>query len=54
MKRFQQALSEDGAYNSVGFTYPYESAEISYQYPKNLNGYKSLKRGKEITLIVGI
>lgn len=48
MKRFQQALSEDGAYNSVGFTYPYESAEISHQYPKNLNGYKSLKRESDV------
>ena len=46
MKRFQQALQQDGAYNSAGFQYQYEAMEKTNLYPQNPNGYESLQNGK--------
>ena len=38
MKRFQQALREDGAYNSVAFNYQYSTPE---QLPQNDPSYEA-------------
>lgn len=38
MKRFQQALREDGAYNSVAFNYQYSAPE---QHPQNDSSYEA-------------
>ena len=46
MKRFQQALQQDGAYNSAGFQYQYDAMEKTNLYPQNPNGYESLQNGK--------
>ena len=51
MKRFQQALQQDGAYNSTGFHYQYDATEKTYLYPQNPNGYESLHNGKEMIFI---
>ena len=39
MKRFQQALQEDGAYNSVSFSYEYDTPETAAQ-------HKTMQSGK--------
>ena len=50
MKRFQQALSEDGAYNSVAFSYDYSAPENSFHYPQSVSSYETTSReGLHIT-----
>ncbi|XP_058963953.1 splicing factor, suppressor of white-apricot homolog isoform X2 [Pocillopora verrucosa] len=44
MKRFQQALSEDGAYNSVAFSYDYSAPENSFHYPQSVSSYETTSR----------
>lgn len=39
MKRFQQALREDGAYNSVAFNYQYSAPEHHFQHPQTYSTY---------------
>lgn len=39
MKRFQQALREDGAYNSVAFNYQYNAPEHCFQHPQSDSRY---------------
>ena len=46
MKRFQQALQEDGAYNSVSFSYDYNTPEIPSQYPQTTSAYENMQSGK--------
>lgn len=46
MKRFQQALQEDGAYNSVSFSYDYNTPEIPSQYPQTTSAYENKQSGK--------
>ena len=48
MKRFQQALQEDGAYNSVAFSYQFNAPEIPAQYPQIPTGYEAIKSSKYI------
>ena len=45
MKRFQEALQEDGAYNSVAFSYQYNAPEIPAQYPQIPTGYEAIQSG---------
>ena len=46
MKRFQQALQEDGVYNSVSFSYDYNTPEIPSQYPQTTSAYENKQSGK--------
>lgn len=46
MKRFQQALQEDGAYNSVSFSYQYDTPEVASQYPQTAQEYEVMQSGK--------
>ena len=46
MKRFQQALQEDGAYNSVSFGYDYNTPEIPSQYPQTTSARENKQSGK--------
>lgn len=46
MKRFQQALQEDGAYNSVSFSYDYNTPEVPSQYPQTTSAYENMQSGK--------
>lgn len=46
MKRFQQALQEDGAYNSVSFGYDYNTPEIPSQYPQTTSAHENKQSGK--------
>ena len=46
MKRFQQALQEDGAYNSVSFSYDCNTPEIHSQYPQTTSAYENMQSGK--------
>ena len=39
MKRFQQELREDGAYNSVAFNYQYSAPEQQFNYPQTYSSY---------------
>lgn len=39
MKRFQQELREDGAYNSVAFNYQYSAPEHHFHYPQTHSIY---------------
>ena len=48
MKRFQQALQEDGAYNSVAFSYQFNAPEIPARYPQIPTGYEAIKSSKYI------
>lgn len=47
MKRFQQALQEDGTYNSVAFSYQYDAPTVPPQYPQTAHEYESLQNGKK-------
>lgn len=42
MKRFQQALREDGAYNSVAFSYDHNAPENSFHYPQSDSSYETI------------
>ena len=46
MKRFQQALQEDGAYNSVSFSYDCNTPEIRSQDPQTTSAYENMQSGK--------
>ena len=46
MKRFQLALQEDGAYNSVSFSYDYNTPEIPSQYPQTTSAFENMQSGK--------
>lgn len=39
MKRFQQELREDGAYNSVAFNYQYSAPEHHSLHPQTFSTY---------------
>ena len=41
MKRFQQELREDGAYNSVAFNYQYSAPEHHFHYPQAYSIYNA-------------
>ena len=43
MKRFQQELREDGAYNSVAFNYQYSAPEHHVHYPQTYSIYNSTR-----------
>jgi len=50
MKRFQQALQEDGAYNSVSFSYQYDTSE----YPQSATQYEPVNTGKITTWLFSL